>query len=483
MATNARHRAGAAGSVGGRFAPTSRSESDVAITDGTPCSSCGTSTKRSSGLCRRCDPKRTKPSGPVAGVEHVTRSGPILDRTVTVDIGDIVQCDYGFVPVYRGGARVEGQVRGCRNAVRSPATTCHQHGGSTETSLGRTISKALAEAGRGECHPLAAEHWAQTDERLAAAQGRLLGLLETDTTAIAQLYVEWRRQDADGVARFSPSNQMLVLAQHWANALDETEDADEADSDAAMALALKRLKEPHLNVNAWAKKGRAPIDGEPGVAVVWWKPGSKPKQKADETDEEYELRCARSRRGFHGAHLEFPLSSTDGDEYPLVEEPLAAARPTGFGDPDAAISQMERLAADMGIKVVYTDHQDRGAIAYWLASESKINVWTGVGGGDARARAHSLAHELGHALLGHSTDAQAEERSAEKEVAAESFAALALAHHGIDSSEISAHYIEGWRRGAGIDMKSAGLGPLRSAVVAFDGYVTATANENTGEQP
>lgn len=475
--------------AGGQFSPQTHTEPDVALSSDNEssavCSECGAATKRTSGLCRRCDPKakKARDSRPARGasntrgVERDRPTGPVLDReagSLTVD--QIGQCEFGFVPVYRSGAKLVGATRGCKNAVIiRPGTDplCHQHGGATETSLGRTVAKATAEAGRGECFPLAAEHWDAVDQRLAAAQGRLLGMLDTDTSKLAQAFVAWRNQQGDTPSRFSTNNQLLVLIQHYENASRSGLSDDEA-WDAAVAASA----EPHQTKAGWARLGREPDDDAQGVAVVWWQPGSSaPKQAEGESDEDFEKRVEGQPgwRGRHGALIQFPLSATSGDDYEMVEDPLASARPTGFGDAPSAIGTMSGLASDMGIEVDLVDRQPAsGAMGFWSASESKIVVWSGVGGGDERAVAHVLAHELGHARLGHSTDASNESRTAEKEVAAESFAALVCSHHGIDASEVSAFYIDHWRENAGVNMKAAGFGPVRSAVAAFDDYVTAT---------
>jgi len=473
---------------GGQFAGTGHAEAGIDLAAATtadhPCSECQQPTKRRSGKCRKCDPaarrsndSTTGPGRPAArsGVRTDRRTGPDLDTdqpSLTLD--EIGTCAYGFVPVYRHGAVIDGSHRGCKNAVKLPATHCHKHGGSTETSLGRTVAKAQAEAGRGQCYPLAAEHWDGSDQRLEAAQGQLLRILDTDTSDMADALVRWRAQRGTTPDRFSVGNQLLVLVQHYGDAARAG-----ADSDDAWSKAVELASEPHFTKSKWAELGRDINDDGEGVAVVWWQPGGAPTpvREDGETDAELDERTKTGSgfRGRHGAHIQYPLSATNGDPYEVAPSPMDD-RPSGYGDPEPAIDAMQRLATDMGIKVKLTDAKPAGgAYGYWRASSSEIVVWSGVAGGDKRAVAHVLAHELGHARLGHSTDAAAETRTPEKEVAAESFAALVCAHHGIDASRNSAFYVDEWRKGAGIDMTAAGTGPLRSAVEAFDEYVTATA--------
>lgn len=478
MSTQA--RVGRGVSTGGQFTATARNEAEgtLSVSDSQPCASCGASTKRKSGMCRNCDPRSKKNrnggKSPVAGVAHAKRSTVIHDTDAApLAPEEIGQCDFAFVPVYRSGTQVQGATRQCKNAVRLPATRCHQHGGATETSLGRSVAKATAEANRGECFPLAAEHWEQADERLAAAEGRLLSMLETDTSRMAQLLVNFRRQQSEsGVARFSVMNQMLVISQYLDNTMGDSDDIM-AVFDKAMALA----SEPHMTAKNWERHGRTPTGD--GVVVVWWKPSSaiSPDREPGESDDDYRKRLETEtihRRGSHGAVVQHPLSATEGAPYEVVESPLATERPSGYGDPEEAIGTMVGVAEDMGIKVSFVDEKPGHGYAYWRADTSEIVVWDQIADGDRRAVAHALAHELGHARLGHSTTDQNEHHTPEKEMAAESFAALACAHHGIDTSELSAHYIEDWKSAQGIYGGAGGFAPMRSAVEAFDEYVTAT---------
>lgn len=483
---------------GGRFAGHRHGEASIdletggstaVIEAGTGCSSCGRATKRRSGLCRRCDPAakrgRDDSSGPsrsggVAGVTTQRSDGPVLDREApSLTVEEIGQCDFGAVPVVRRGLIVEGQTRTCKNAIRIPAggggpTRCHKHGGDPAMSLGRTVAKATAEAQRGECFPLAPEHWDQQEQRLEAAQGRLLQILDTDISALSAAFVRWRAHQHNTPSRFSINNQMLVLVQHLGTATDEGLEGQDA-----WDRAIELSSEPHLTKTKWAELGRELNDDATGVGVIWWQ-GSQapdPERRDGESDEDFEKRRREEGgfRGRHGAHIQYPLSATNGDDYEVPPSPLDN-RPVAYGDPAAALSTIVDHAAESGFDVELVDKQPaNGAYGYWRASDRKIVVWSGAADGDPAAVAHIAAHELGHALLGHSTDEAKEDRRPDKEVAAESFAALVCAHHGIDASKNSAWYIDNWRQGAGIDMTAAGTGPLRSAVEAFDSYVTATA--------
>lgn len=470
---------------GGQWAPDRKAEAggtDVLDDSGEQlCATCGKKTKRTSGLCRKHDPARKKrkkrrKKSPVKGVGHVSDSGPIYNKEAgSVPEEEIVRCDFEFVPKYRGGQRIEGQTRPCKNAVRKPGTTCHKHGGTTGTSLGRTVAKARAEAGRGECWPLAVEHWDQADERLAALEGELLEMLDSDISSMAKMYNEYLTQaTTDGTGRFSPMNQLLLLVQHASEARRDGHDGEDVWSEAAA-----RTAEPHMTKEAWERAGRHVDEDTAGVVVQWWQPGRKvaPEQHADEPDDEYKKRVEEETtfyRGSHGAHVQYRLSETSGDDYEVVSDPLSQYVPDGHGDADAAAATMRTHAEDMGITVRHVARKPAHGYAYWSASDNEIVVWDGIAEGNPKAVAHSMAHELGHAMLGHSTNDDGQIHSAEKEVAAEAFAALTTAHHGIDSSEVAAWYVDNWAKGGHrVDMKQGGLSALRDAVKTFDAYRTA----------
>ena len=459
--------------TGGQWAPGQHDETDISLGASpgqteNPCRKCGTPTKRSSGLCRHCDPARA---------EHKQRSSyrgaAYRDGAAqSVQPHEVRQCSYNFVPVYRSGEATD-QFRQCSNAVVAPAALCHRHGGAKETSLGRSFAKAQAEASRGECLPLSADYWEQTDARMEAAEGELAAILSTSSDRLAQALVAARRQaKKDSVARMSLGNQMLILVQHLSQA-----HRSGMSQEQAWYEAVERSAEPHLTASAWARAGRVPISGAPGVAAVWYKPYTPKQDDEDDDGEDKGLGATdqppkRSRtRWSVGAVIEYPLSATEGEEYEVAENPIATWRPEGDGDPEVAISEMERVASDMGLEVRYVDHKPAVGYAYWEAGKDEIVVWSGIAGGDRKAVAHSLAHELGHARLGHGTEDAKDVQRPDKEAAAESFAALVCARAGIGTDEMSSFYVADWRKAHGVEAPTTAA-VFRSALQAYDDYVT-----------
>ena len=463
---------------GGQWAPTRHSEDDISLDAGKPCRACGASTKRSSGLCRKCDPAKA-----AQRAEKERRSVYKDGSARSVPPEDVRQCTYQFVAVYRSG-EATGGYRQCANAVAAPASLCHRHGGARETSLGRSFAKASAEAARGECFPLRAEYWEQADARMEAAEGDLMRILSTDCDRLAQALVAARRQaKKDSPARMSMGNQMLILAQHFARA----KTSGLSDEDAWSEVA-KRSCEPHMTAAAWARAGRAPVEGADGVAAIWYKQYTKRSEDDEAQDEDNgiggddkphsEREDPRSRvhtRWAIGSVLEYPLSETEGEDYEVAESPIGTFRPNLINDdttaPERLIGDLERVAVDMGVQVRYVERKPAEGYAFWQAHTNEIVVWNGIAGGDTRAVAHSLAHEIGHARLGHGTEDAKDESRPDKEAAAESFAALVCAHYGIDTSEMSALYVSDWRKGQGIGPVRT-TAAFRSALQAYDDYVT-----------
>lgn len=232
-----------------------------------------------------------------------------------------------------------------------------------------------------------------------------------------------------------------------------------------------------MTAAAWARHGRKPLEGPSGVAAIWYKAYTPKQGENDEDDEATGLgqddqpkKPDRRTRWSIGAVIEYPISATEGEDYEVAEDPIGTFRPSGYGDPEAAISEMERSASDMGVKVRYVDQKPSDAYAYWRADTAEIVVWSGIAGGDRKAVAHSLAHELGHARLGHGTEDASDINRPDKEAAAESFAALLCARAGIETDEMSALYVSNWRKGQGVEAPRTS-GVFRSALQAYDDYV------------
>jgi hypothetical protein len=454
--------------------------SDAALADpdlDVPCRDCGALTKRASGLCRRCDPAaRSKDAGRPAKSQTNkpgVHAGLQVDRSqAPIPADEIGQCSFQFVPGYRAGARVEGEFRGCKNAVRLPAEFCHEHGGVTGSSLGRTVAKAQAEAGRGECFPVAAAHWETSDARLEAAYGQLTALMAEDTSRFAGLVAKWRAQQSkDGVGRFSSSNQALLMSQYWMDAKDLGLEGDEVFAHISAMMA-----EPHKTRAQWEEVGRLPVDR--GAIVVFYRPGGgggpRPEQEPGESADDFRARLdgwAKKQRRVASGHLQFPLSATSGDDYVAAVEPLGAVKVVpGHGDPAVTRGVTRSIAERFGASVEFRSGHVPGQPYGWFEpATNRIVVYDRPD--DPWGTNHTLNHEIGHMLLGHGSDQDRQKVRPDQEAAAETFAYLLSAHHGAESSERSAGYIRNWQDSHGVDMRAGGVAAMRSACEAFDRYL------------
>jgi hypothetical protein len=456
--------------------------------DGSACGNCGTMTKRTSGLCKKCDPAKLAKAAKAetGGTSKAKTAKPQVAKNTNskpLSVDEIGQCAYEFVP--QGYGKDAGGFRQCNIAVRLPATHCHHHGGEQGTSLGRSVAKATAEAGRGECYPVAAEVWESAAEKLAYFEGQLASMMATDTSKLSAAFAKfYAQQKEDGTARFKGMNPMLLFIQH-AEMIQKAN--PDMPTDEVYDLASDMMTRPHRTKNAWEEEGRELNEDAQGLVVIWAKPGarydrSEWKQKDGESDAEFENRKNEMNRkaARFGSHFQYPVTMTDGDDsYEREENPLAAYVPAGHGDANAVINTLLDVMKDRGIEVEMVDKKKKGAFAYWQAGgnqgKGKIVVWKGMGGGDPRAVLHAFAHEAGHQSLGHSTYGENETTSPDKEAAAESFAYLFCAHYGVDVGELGAEYVKGWQKAQGLnDMRAGGVNAMRSAAKAFQGFLLET---------
>lgn len=377
-----------------------------------------------------------------------------------------------------------GESRQCKNAVRAPESRCHDHGGDIDASLFKTFAKAQAEAQRGELTaPTATERAGNPDAARAEMERDLLALMQADPSAFLRMSEEmsrWNRQHS--IARFSPGNQLSVMA--WAYHAEKQKDPD-ANPDDLFARAMTRVKQPMHTRKGWEDLGREVNRDALAVPVAFYSPGRTTSTTVTDEKTGEEETVTRPGGPRWGSRTQYFADDTTGE--PLPDEPLDPLDrplPPGHGDVDAYRSWLTEQAAAIGVDVVVDAHApESGAKAYYSPGEKRIHLWAGHADGDAATQAHVLAHELGHALdpkLNHSAYGRrgCNERG-RAEVFAESFAYLMTARHGFDSTETTAGYSAGWARALG------GLGSKEAASVMRDALTVAHGllypNDNEGE--
>lgn len=131
----------------------------------------------------------------------------------------------------------------------------------------------------------------------------------------------------------------------------------------------------------------------------------------------------------------FDVSQTDGDDLPQL-----AHRLTG-DTAENLLESLARFAVDGGFSFTHEEPAAEGINGYFDPIKQAIYVRPTLA---VNQRAKTLAHELGHARLGHGTDDAAAVSRANCEVAAETVAYIVCNAFGVDTADYSYGYIVGW---------------------------------------
>ena len=179
--------------------------------------------------------------------------------------------------------------------------------------------------------------------------------------------------------------------------------------------------------NTWLKLNRHVRRGERAIRIIAPVTYRKrDKETGDETDE--------AGLAFRVVPV-FDVSQTDGDDLPEMAHRLT-------GDTAATLLEgLAGLAVDDGFSFTREEPPADGTNGYLDPVKRAIYVRPTL---DVNQRAKTLAHELGHARLGHGTDNSAAISRANCEVAAETVAYIVCNAFGVDTAEYSYGYIVGW---------------------------------------
>lgn len=158
----------------------------------------------------------------------------------------------------------------------------------------------------------------------------------------------------------------------------------------------------------------------------------------------------------------FVLSQTDGQELEPVTIPEWDA---------------ERALAMLSIERVPFDHPDGNIQGFAKQRQIAINPL-------AQLPSKTLFHELGHVILGHSTetdfaDGETTTPRSLREVEAESVALLCCESLGLDGAEFCRGYIQNWlRRGSGLNAEAIPEKSAQKIFRAADQIIRAGRSEN-----
>lgn len=218
--------------------------------------------------------------------------------------------------------------------------------------------------------------------------------------------------------------------------------------------------------HAWKQLGRSVKKGERGIPILapvtYKTPTNDARPVGDSTTSDTEGESTRV--GFRVVYV-FDISQTDGP-------PLPALHVRGLEGADADAfrlrDQLLTLAASEGLTVdlAATDcAAASGFFGYYQRSTGTIHVAQDC---SPNQTASTLAHEMGHHLLGHGGHAQDSRHTAE--VQAESFGYILCATAGLSTDDKALPYIAGWADGdtpaAKRDAIRAALTPVHDAAAA-----------------
>ena len=136
---------------------------------------------------------------------------------------------------------------------------------------------------------------------------------------------------------------------------------------------------------------------------------------------------------------------------------------------------LTRFALENGFSFTNEEPTTEGTNGYFEPVKRAIYVRPTL---DINQRAKTVAHELGHARLGHGTDNSAAISRANCEVAAETVAYIVCNAFGVDTAEYSYGYIVGWTS----DRKERQAIMTAASKVARD-IITTLSGAATNEPP
>ena len=182
--------------------------------------------------------------------------------------------------------------------------------------------------------------------------------------------------------------------------------------------------------NVWKDLGRTVIKGSKGIAIL---APCFPKKPDPEEDEDSR---SSSPIYFRVVHV-FDVSQTEGE--PLPEGP---GWPLITGDDTEILCQAITAQVEaMGINIVTGPEHRHGEARGWY-SPSEKRLWVDAAL-PANQRTKTLAHEFGHAAMGHGGE-RGELHRGDKETEAEAFAYILTYHFGFDVGEGTFPYLLGW---------------------------------------
>lgn len=373
-----------------------------------------------------------------------------LRGDIPIHVDTLRQCDFWWTPTTKPGSRLPDWKR-CENAVVSPATYCHGHGGAMETSVALPYSVAVGQATTGQLFLPAPDYWTLPQPRLERAWGRGWMMFASNPVAWAKLWV------ASPTEHLRVGDRLAVFSHHLDKAASAGLEGAELEAE-----VRRRVAEPHLPARRWRSVGRRPISGASGVMS-----SRKVPTMAVAFDPEWTVRqswgwLAVNVPGDSVPYQLYGLGETEGSPLDASAFPLVGRSvPVRTGvDADAALAEFARVAETRKWRLLFGIHRPSTGVATFERHERVAQVY---GGFPSKAsRVHAVAHVAGHIALGHATCG--DERRVPQEPEAEAWAFMALARLGL----LSPVAADVWRSTYTVDLLTGSYPGLRAAAAALD---------------
>ena len=210
--------------------------------------------------------------------------------------------------------------------------------------------------------------------------------------------------------------------------------------------------------HTWLALDRHVRRGEHGIAILApVHPRLTDEDRAERRRARHDIGVGgvdRQPTGFRVTHV-FDVSQTEGQPLPDVRT-LVPEMAGSSAAAEALLPRLQVLARDEGLALERVDRLPDGARGCYQPTRARILLAEGMA---PDQEAKTLAHELAHHLLGH-TSVGTRDHEAE-EAAAEGVAFVVCARFGLDTSEYSFGYVASW---SGRDDGAAVIRQVGSAI-------------------
>lgn len=276
----------------------------------------------------------------------------------------------------------------------------------------------------------------------------------------------------------------LTTSERWQAYLDTQARFHQYSYNNALLIMLQRPTATQCaSFTTWKSLDRSVNKGEHGIFIQ--RPMLKTitlydKQGKPVVDEQGKIVKAKRLIGFTGAYT-FDISQTSGKELPQISNRLTGEAPSGFRD------ELETVINSEGYTVHYADASTdpylgtEGINGYTNSDRKTVVIRSSMS--DAQ-QVKTLAHELAHIKLGHTSDDFDYGRCRpQAEVEAESTSYILTTANGMDAGDYTFGYVASWANGDPTRIKSTADKVQRTARDLLSGHSWTNASIAPSDRP